>query len=465
MDTLFALSAERLFDEFDLFNPRIDVGLRVVSDETPCYSIMRNLTPTFDLEFVRCQQKERTMDTAKDYNIINKEAETIESNLIVKNELVQSVQRSFGIKLTEYSRQPLKNITNNNDSSSPRRADIPRPPINMNTRDDREHRNIIESTFLNSGSRRAPGIRSGSRREFSLNNGYGKSSILDNKASMSMENNTNYRSCEPRCDFKEFMKELKQKSILGALRKRKSQVFVHHNEQLFNTQKYDTKESSKYCKLKAYLHNNVESVRIGTSRSNEVDMFSNKHHTRRARDSICCNDEAPKTASTVNPSSTSRLKRITTFRDYSRVDADNKHQFTRRDSSQHTDNVYVKINSHVNLTSRIVHALPCKPAVQLTSSQIQFSSHRGLLPTNANYCDNVGSQRRAHNASIDMSSKRLLELGRLRTESSVADWLHQHGEAGISNKRVNESSTGNVTLPKQLVKNIKLLVNKHKTIR
>ena len=68
MTDLLTLSPDALFDNFDLYNPKIEVGVRCREEERPSACVIRDLRPLFDLHY-EAMMSDRLEDKLKAQSI------------------------------------------------------------------------------------------------------------------------------------------------------------------------------------------------------------------------------------------------------------------------------------------------------------------------------------------------------------------------------------------------------------
>lgn len=340
--TVGDVDADKLFRHFEWYNPRIEFGLRGAEYESRTFTkLFVNLLSVFE-EHV--QQKPELLTKA-------------ETQKAAQAALVQSVQVSFAQKLQQLQRgnQELSSLaaptygvdpTGGFEHKKPR---VPKPPVKQDT----EVSQCVDQPRLVStlAQRKPPGQ---SRRDCSLNMTSGINETKNEIMSRSVEMNTRCgivkkESCT---SFIEFMKRTKEKSLVEFLKTKQRSSGVYQPPRLFSTEKYATEES-KFEKLKFFLAASVEHAKVGSSRSGEFDIFSSKElgntgvanlnnlHTGRSgrnhssheqtKEGInrklnfnCSKEDALDSlrqgggsSTNIPNSSTSRLKHIVSYREYS----------------------------------------------------------------------------------------------------------------------------------------------------
>lgn len=313
------MSPNTLFDDFEAYNPKVELKFKGYDDERPSFPVVRNLNAIFDEEY-RIGLKEQ-------YELSQTQAEKEKEELLHKIEekdnLVKSLKMSFGAKLSSLGlnqktkalqedeespfqekaeRQPFKNITNlqnqptantsvgNNQSSErrQRRVPIPKAPTRQDKEKDhilsdtsRPYANCLENhskllmkayhTQRNANEKMSRSMDMRNRTERAVNLSLGSACQRD----LSMDGN------QTQPTFKEFMEHAKEKSIFKALKTKRSsnlnnsRVFQPADVPLFTTEKYECDpESSKYKKLKSFLADNGGDLKLGTNRSINPDNIS-----------------------------------------------------------------------------------------------------------------------------------------------------------------------------------------------
>lgn len=229
--------------------------------------------------------------------------------------LVQKVKASFGEKLKLISEQrkvlgDLSNFTEagligNQLAESKVGARLPPKPT------ERSSREAISKVFLGDSSHRA------NVKQDRWKVGENSYCLVADRAEHSEKLS---KSLDQRCrtegtnkDFLLFMQELKKRSIFDSIiekPKKKSMTLIQ--DPLFSTTKYETDHN--YEKIRKYLNSNREHKRIISSRSRGEATYRTNGVEAQVKE-YAVYEDYPLTATTNNPSSTRRLKQITSHRD------------------------------------------------------------------------------------------------------------------------------------------------------
>lgn len=292
-----------LFDHFDC-----SVSTMAVDSYQTSWPVTRRLLDTYETV-----KQELAIKSVKDLR-------QADQNFDQKASIVSEVKASFGLKLKllagdreRKERLPLADVTNIEERAAETRTQkktaskLPPKPA------DRSSKEVIANNLLSvasyRGRRRFDRWKAGDR---SVSIAYDKKDRVE-KLSRSLDQRDKTQQTHQNEDFLKFMQELKKKSIFDGIieRPKKNSVVLQH-EPLFNTSKYETEVT--YDKIKNYLSTNRD-LRGISSRSRDNEVTSNNYRCKQTNKQYAIFEDYPMTATTHNPSSTSRLKNITSFRE------------------------------------------------------------------------------------------------------------------------------------------------------
>lgn len=386
MSILVEVPADSLFDNFRIYNPKIHFDFKGYDPQSVEGKVKRNLLNEFEEEYEKSQkeQQEKAEKRLKE--------EKLKEDLKTKQQLLEKIQKSFGIKLSEMPREPLQNITNYDASRTVHHPSRPpkdpsRPPVSpgeaMN-QGEVFHQELLKSNFLVNGHPRPQRKRNNSetRKDFSLNSGGGYSrGNLQEKMSRSMDVREDDFPQKKKVGFEDFLKNLKKYSFVAYAKKKLRQSGIYNPlPENCTTQKYEA-DDTKYRKLQSFINQcNLEHLRqTGTSRSGtEFELMSTKGgglQTKRELCGIIHEDKHNKTASTHNPGSTSRLKQITTCRG-TRLECEAicEESYIGEESIRATK---TGRTNDMSISSKRVKRITTDPSISFCSKNLNMSS---LLP-------------------------------------------------------------------------------------
>ncbi len=373
------MSPNTLFDNFDLVHRKVDSGFRGFDHERQSQQFVRNLSAAFEEEFQRSLDEKKK----REEDLLRRDLE-----LKAKTDFVHHIQKSFALKLSEVNRGPLSSISNTHQSQ---RVRLPKPPLLKEGKSQRACDAPCAAGRLKAQAPRA-------RRDLSLN-GIDDSQLHPHyKITRSLD--AKDKSQPKKFSFTEFMSKLKEKSIISYLKskQRRNQSFLE--QPLFNSQKYEQHDQPKYEKLRSYLLANFEHQAqkiASTARSGELDYLSIKESVGdRQRDLLC--EDAPKTASTNYPSSTSRLKHLVSFRDREK---DSHKTSTHFDQPLREDPVY-PINAQMTLDKKDLARSRVRREASTRQFRLDTSSFIQPLP---NHLPSPTSQNQLRRSKRNLSSK------------------------------------------------------------
>lgn len=377
------MSPNTLFDNFDLIHRRVDAGFRGFEHERQASQFIRNLSGVFEEEYQRSLEEKRLREETE-----QKKGQELKA----KADFVHHIQKSFAMKLSEVTRGPLSNISNVHQSQ---RVRLPKPPTLKEGKSQRDQTRAGEAP---GGANRQKVQAPRARRDMSLN-GIDDSQVNTHyKITRSLD--AKDKSQAKKFSFTEFMSKLKEKSIITYLKGRQRRNQSYLDQPLFNTQKYEQTDQPKYEKLRSYLlanfENNGQKV-SSTARSGELDYFSIKESIGdRQRDLMC--EEAPKTASTNYPSSTSRLKHLVSFRER---DKDSHKTSNPFGDKPHKEDPIDNINAHLTLNREIA-----KTRVRREASNRQFKlDTSSFMQPLTNHIPSPNNQNQMKRSKRNLSSK------------------------------------------------------------
>ena len=285
MERLLELSPTELFQNFENYNSGF--YFREASKEylQPTYSIIRNLNELFDEEFEKDKQEANERDQ-KD--------QSMKEN---HQQFVNSVQKSFALKLGSISRKPFVDLTNN-ESSKRDKLSRPPQPTSQQAKVGQAHVPPYIKDQFHAGREHGQGPRE-RNRSFTGPQSDGQ----NKKLSLSLDGGKNKPNTGSN-EFIRFMRKEKKKSIIEYIRN-KSRGKPIQCEPLFSTQKYE-QDKLDVASFQKSIALNLESIRNASARSRDKEQLLTHKGPLIGRFA----DDIPKTESTVNPSSTGRLAKV-----------------------------------------------------------------------------------------------------------------------------------------------------------
>jgi hypothetical protein len=450
---LASMDIDDLFDAFDCrISPqstdRLETAWPVVRNLENSYSVFKQ-----QCDAVNIDDRYHVHDTFK-LNVVNDRTAinlAVNDNRIEPDmQLVREVKASFGLKLKMLAdeRMPLADVTNqdmnmaghyNQIQEHKRASKLPPKPT------DRSSKEVLATNLLAGGSYR------GRRRFDKWNAGDRSVSIAYNKQdqveklSRSLEQRD--KSQNPQNEnFLKFMQDLKKKSIFdGIIEKPKKNSIVLHHEPLFNTSKYETDVT--YDKIKNYLSTNRE-LRGVSARSRDVDLSSNNYRNRRENKQYAIFEDYPLTATTHNPSSTSRLKNITSFRE--RIC---KKEDGQPDESSYSRRMYM--NASLLDSSRPILPRPVsKFDPRKRAPSLSYHNMKGPLEASKGCDESEADIGVSHNIYMGDLSRINAKTGRAQKDLSRS-----------RNLLLADSHRYTAGMPKGLMAKIAVIVNKKTTLK